>query len=70
MAWPWAALVEDRSTTLMFYFARRETWPGDYEPSLIAIWLAWLLVIGLFYFPCRWFAAVKRRRRDWWLSYL
>ncbi len=19
---------------------------------------------------CRWFAAVKQRRRDWWLSYL
>jgi len=21
------------------------------------------------YPPCRWFAAVKRRRSEWWLSY-
>jgi hypothetical protein len=24
----------------------------------------------LLYPLCRWFAAVKRRRADWWLSYL
>ena len=22
------------------------------------------------YFPCRWFAGVKARRNDWWLSYV
>jgi uncharacterized membrane protein len=32
-----------------------------------AVWAA--IVIGL-YPACRWFAAVKARRRDWWLSYL
>ena len=31
--------------------------------------LAWLLTVGLLYLPCRWFADLKRRRRDWWLSY-
>lgn len=29
-----------------------------------------LLVVILLYFPCRWFAEVKRRRKDWWLRYL
>jgi len=22
------------------------------------------------YLPCRWFAGVRQRRKDWWLSYL
>lgn len=35
-----------------------------------AVYLFWLLVVGLLYLPCRWFARVKRTRRDWWLSYL
>lgn len=32
--------------------------------------LTWLLVMALLYPLCRWFADVKRRRNDWWLSYL
>ena len=30
----------------------------------------WLLVVVLLYPLCRWFAGVKARRSDWWLSYL
>ena len=30
----------------------------------------WLLVLALSYPLCRWFAGVKARRSDWWLSYL
>jgi uncharacterized membrane protein len=32
--------------------------------------LTWLLVLVILYPLCRWFAAVKRRRTNWWLSYL
>jgi hypothetical protein len=28
------------------------------------------LVVVALYFPCRWFAEVKARRKDAWLSYL
>jgi uncharacterized membrane protein len=38
--------------------------------SLFAVYVFWFLGIALAYFPCRWFAQVKARRRDWWLSYL
>jgi uncharacterized membrane protein len=34
------------------------------------VFLAWLMVLAILYPLCRWFAGVKRRRNDWWLSYL
>lgn len=34
------------------------------------IYAAWILIcIGL-YFPCKWFAGLKQRRKEWWLSYM
>jgi uncharacterized membrane protein len=38
--------------------------------GLVAIYLIWIAVVGLLYPICRWFAGVKARRRDAWLSYL
>jgi uncharacterized membrane protein len=44
--------------------------PQQWGFGLPVIYLAWLLVVATLYPACRWFAAVKRRRDDWWLSYL
>jgi hypothetical protein len=38
--------------------------------GLWATYVVWIAVVAALYFPCRWFAGVKARRRDWWLSYL
>ena len=38
--------------------------------GLPVVYLLWLTGLVLLYPLCRWFAAVKARRRDWWLSYL
>ena len=43
---------------------------GSAMLGLGAAYLAWLAAILLLYPACRWFAEVKRRRSDWWLSYL
>jgi uncharacterized membrane protein len=40
---------------------------GLYLPGNYAVWL--LVVVSL-YPLCRWFAALKQRRREWWWSYL
>lgn len=38
--------------------------------NLIVVYLSWMAGVLLLYPVCKWFAGVKARRRDWWLSYL
>jgi uncharacterized membrane protein len=51
-------------------FGRSPDFPADYGYGLIATYGWWLLVVILLYPACRWFANLKARRRDPWLSYL
>jgi uncharacterized membrane protein len=44
--------------------------PGSYGLSLPGIYVVWLTVVVSLYPLCRWFAAVKRGRSEWWWSYL
>jgi uncharacterized membrane protein len=44
--------------------------PEGYVWSLPLLYLIWAIAIALLYFACRWFAALKARRTDWWLQYL
>ena len=45
-------------------------YPADYGYSLGTVYLLWILVVVLLYPACLWFARLKERRKDWWLSYL
>ena len=45
-------------------------YPPDYGYGLAGVYAIWLAVVILMYPLCSLFAGVKRRRRDWWLSYL
>jgi uncharacterized membrane protein len=44
--------------------------PPDAGFNLLVVYLAWIIVVFLLYPACQWFADLKRRRRDAWLSYL
>lgn len=44
--------------------------PGARPSSLAGVYVVWLLVVAALYPLCRWFADLKQRRSDWWLSYL
>jgi uncharacterized membrane protein len=50
--------------------------PGATPPApdagfgLGVTYLAWLTALAVLYPLCRWFGELKRRRGDWWLSYL
>ena len=46
------------------------TQPAGWPAPLPVIYLAWLTVVLLCYPACRWYAALKARRTDAWLSYL
>lgn len=53
----------DLMTHFVFY-------PKGYGISLLGVYAVWLAAIAVLYPLCRWVAAVKARRRDWWLSYV
>lgn len=44
--------------------------PADWGFSLPVVYAVWALVVAMLIPLARWFAGVKRRRRDWWLGYL
>jgi len=48
----------------------RSKFPDGYGYDLWVVYAVWIVVILLLYPLCRWFAELKQRRRDWWLSYL
>jgi uncharacterized membrane protein len=43
--------------------------PPEYGYSLPVVYVMWVVVVLLLIPPCAWFAALKKRRRDAWLSY-
>jgi len=44
--------------------------PNGWGFGLPAVYLTWVVIVATLYPVCHWFADVKRRRADWWLSYL
>ena len=41
----------------------------SYSSELLPTYIAWIAVTLLLYYPSKWFAGLKARRKDWWLSY-
>ncbi len=54
----------------IFTWSRTNPPPVDAGLGLPGVYAMWLLAVLILYFPCRWFAGLKSRRRDVWLSYL
>jgi len=59
VAWQFASPV-DKFTSL----------PTGIGFPIWIVYLCWIIGVLLLYPLCKWFAGVKARRRDWWLSYL
>ncbi|MCI0666629.1 MAG: heparan-alpha-glucosaminide N-acetyltransferase domain-containing protein [Methylococcaceae bacterium] len=45
-------------------------WPADYTPDLVRAYVVWLLLLWVLYWPCRWFAGIRKKYDYRWLSYL
>ena len=58
----------------MFESPRPDLYPFTQPPGwplpLPFIYAIWIVVIVILWPACRWYAALKQRRRDWWLSYV
>jgi len=44
--------------------------PGWAAPGLPLVYAVWIAVIAAMYPLCRWYSGLRKRRTDWWLSYL
>lgn len=78
LQWPTAHLI---SLILHIAFGKSTSWllelpiPGAPAPEgigfdLWVVYICWIAGVIILYPLCKWFAGVKQRRRDWWLSYL
>jgi uncharacterized membrane protein len=47
-----------------------EPFPADFGYDMWVVYLVWALIVLALYPACHWFAAIKAKRKDWWLSYL
>jgi uncharacterized membrane protein len=47
-----------------------ELFPVGYGFPLWTVYAVWVVVLLLLYPVCLWFARLKQRRHDWWLTYL
>ncbi len=48
----------------------RNLFPPNFGYPLWVVYLVWFAIVVSLYPLCRWFAGIKARRRDWWLSYV
>ncbi|MDB5136321.1 MAG: hypothetical protein JWP37_2924 [Mucilaginibacter sp.] len=44
--------------------------PDNFGFNLFGVYLAWLAIIVILYFPCRWYSKYKKTHYQWWLSYM
>jgi uncharacterized membrane protein len=44
--------------------------PAAHGVGLVGVYIAWLIVVALMYYPCREFARLKETRTNWWVRYL
>jgi uncharacterized membrane protein len=78
LQWPTAHLI-----SVFVHFAAGKPWrwmfgsligvsgpPPGVGFNLGVVYVCWMAGVLLLYPLCKWFAGVKARRRDWWLSYL
>jgi len=64
------AWVAGQPVRWLFHGAIFADAPQGYGHGLPFVYLIWIAVTVILYFPCQWFGALKQRRKDWWLSYL
>ncbi len=55
---------------LVFNQFREGSLPSASGHPLWIVYIVWMLVIIILYFPCRWYSKYKATHKHWWLSYI
>jgi uncharacterized membrane protein len=63
-------LIAGRDASIFTQYPPEWQWNANVGFSLYVTYAVWIGGVIILYFPCKWFAGVKARRRDWWLSYV
>jgi uncharacterized membrane protein len=64
------ALARGFSVEWLFAATFPPSQPSSWPLDLPGVYVTWAVVLALLYGPCRWFAGVKKRHHEGWLSYL
>ncbi|MCX6169657.1 MAG: heparan-alpha-glucosaminide N-acetyltransferase domain-containing protein [Ignavibacteriales bacterium] len=64
------ALIQNRNIGFMFDNSDFSVWPNNYGLPLPGVYIIWLLVVVGMYPLCKWYADLKGRSKNKWLSYL
>ena len=72
-----------RAVSWIFFFASGHTWaqldfthfleghiPAGIGYPLWIVYVVWICIIVILYFPCKWYSRYKETHHQWWLSYL
>jgi uncharacterized membrane protein len=51
-------------------FHHPANFPEEFKYDLWVVYVVWIAVVIALYPACKWYADFKRRRNDWWLSYV
>ena len=62
----WTSLNYDMAGSLLY---EPSVGSGGYHPKLMLTYLAWIALLFALYYPSRWFASVKAKSNNKWLSY-
>jgi uncharacterized membrane protein len=46
------------------------SWPEGFGPFLPRAYLAWIVIVVVLYWPCKWFMEYRKTHQKWWLSYV
>jgi hypothetical protein len=64
------AAIAGQPVKWLFHGAIFGDTPEGYGYGVGVVYGMWIATLVILYFPCRWFAEIKQRRRAWWMSYV
>ncbi len=67
-SWLWTLIQFGEGINIAFTPAAAR--PSAYEPGLLRVYIVWMIILLITYYPCLWFGGYKRRNTSWWLGYL